>query len=382
MSRWPSRVARGRRVPLGLLGMIALVVLIERSVARYEARFTPSWALDWRLTGRAARTQAPGCGVLCLGDSLVKLGIVPRAIERRLGKPSYNLALSAGPAPASFVLLRRALAAGAHPEAIVLDFTPHLLADDPRIAWRLWPELVGLRDALDLARSARDADWLTALVLGRTLPSVRARFEIRAALRGDGRGDPLAMFRRNWAFNRGAQVMPRSPEFTGRADVWPGARRVLYPDTCRVHPVNELYVGRLLALAATRRIPVFWLLPPVCPDLQDRRERSGAEAQYIRFVRRMQARSPGVTVVDGRRAGYDHTVHCDPLHLDCRGAYALSVGVAEVIGRGLGAAGSPRWVELPSYQDRTIDIALEDLEQSRQAVRRRAALTGSAGAVP
>ena len=48
-----------------------------------------------RLTDLAAHL------VICFGDSLVKLGIVPAVIEGRLGRRAYNLSACAGQAPAT-----------------------------------------------------------------------------------------------------------------------------------------------------------------------------------------------------------------------------------------------------------------------------------------
>ena len=45
--------------------------------------FTTVWADDWRCAARAATRQAKGRDVLCLGDSLVKFGVLPKVIEAR-----------------------------------------------------------------------------------------------------------------------------------------------------------------------------------------------------------------------------------------------------------------------------------------------------------
>jgi hypothetical protein len=119
---------------------------------------------------------------------------------------------------------------------------------------------------------------------------------------------------------------------------------------------------------------VYWLLPPVTPQLQARRERAGAEAGFLQFVRAMQASAAHVTVLDARHSGYDHRLFVDATHLDGQGAQALSRDVADVLRRALeldrpGGTGRPAgWVDLPAYRTGAIALALEDLEQSRRAV--------------
>ena len=113
----------------------------------------------------------------------------------------------------------------------------------------------------------------------------------------------------------------------------------------------------------------YWLLPPQRTRLQARRERSGAEAGYVRFVRSFAGACPHVTVLDGRHAGYDHALFVDATHLDGQGAYTLSRDVADVLRRDLAEAAAHavgRWVELPAYRACPVEVALEDVEQSRR----------------
>src|SRR5690348_14836409 len=114
-------------VPLGLLGMLALIAAIEASVSRLDDALTTVWAAGWRASGRSATREARDCDLLCLGDSLVKFGVVPSVLDARLGTRSYNLAAHAAQAPLSYFLLQRALRAGARPRTILIDFTEHLL---------------------------------------------------------------------------------------------------------------------------------------------------------------------------------------------------------------------------------------------------------------
>src|SRR5271163_2053591 len=78
-----SAPAAGRRsaIPWGVAGMIGLIVAIECFVSRNWLDFTDPVSLSWRYSAEAVRTDSSGRELLCLGDSLVKHGLIPRVIE-------------------------------------------------------------------------------------------------------------------------------------------------------------------------------------------------------------------------------------------------------------------------------------------------------------
>ena len=271
--RRPPRVV----LPWGLLGMVGLVAIVEPSLACRDLDVTAYIPSDWKVAGRAVRRDVARRGVLCFGDSEVKHGIVPAVIEQCLGRPAYNLAVIGGQAPSSYFLLRRALDSAARPSALILNSYPGLLATDPRNNERQWPELLTTSPASDLAwtncamrTSSPGRCWR------RCLPSVRARLEVRAACLAALRGEPsLARreglaYRRNWRLNRGAQVAPRNPGFGD--DPGPAAAAPSHRWKCK--PANAAYLRRFLALAASRDIPVFWLMPTLSPAWQTRASRA------------------------------------------------------------------------------------------------------------
>jgi hypothetical protein len=355
--------------------MLGLIAAIEAAVARDVLDFSDPVSLSWRLAAQSARAEAPGRAVLCVGDSLVKHGVIPKVIAARSGHGAVNLAVARGPAPATYFLFRRALEAGARPAAVVVDFKPSVLAGGPRHNLRYWQEILTLREGLELARSARSGSLLFELAVGRLLPSFRSRHEIRSNLRAALRGEADVLrginrtCRRNWTLNDGANVASRNPAFNGA--VGPDDDRKLLTHIFHCHRVNAEYIRRIFALAESRGIRAYWLLPPLSPRLQARREQTGAEAGYIRFVRSLQGRYPGVTVLDGRHSGYDHTLFVDASHLDGQGAYTLSRDVADVLHRDLAVADAAmrsRWVDLPAYRACPVEVALEDVEQSRRVL--------------
>ena len=320
--------------------MLATVVAVESCVAANWLTLTEPSALAWPLSREAASGEAKGASLLCFGDSLAKHGLLPEVLEDRLGMSSHNLALPASTAPAHYFLLRRALRAGARPRAVVVDYMPGMLTGTPPFGLPYWAGLVGPRDAVDLARSWPGGAFVSELAVRCLLPSFQSRWAVRESIVSAWRGKAARtvennlMLRRNWRIHRGAQF---TQDNLGWKGVPTQAEHDLHLSTrfwC--HPVNRAYIHRFFALAESRGIRVYWLLPPVTPEIQRRRNESGADEKYTRFAREVVADHPGVTVLDARHSGYVHTRFVDSIHLTGKGALALSADVAEAIAAGDG----------------------------------------------
>ncbi len=163
--------------------MVLLLGVVESIVAHHEPGFASSGPWDWHQASKRAERAARTCDVLCFGDSQLKLGVVPGVIEERTGRRAFNLALIGGQMPAATVLLRRALDAGARPSAVVLETLPPLLSAGVDRNDRQWPELLDLSECVELARTEADPSLFARLALAGALPSVRARHDVRAAIR-------------------------------------------------------------------------------------------------------------------------------------------------------------------------------------------------------
>ena len=206
-----------RRIPRGFLGMLALVFLVEGLIGGQGKIFRHSWAWDWYIADRAARTEARECQVLCFGDSLMKFGVSPQMIQSGTGCKTYNFGVIGGLPASSFFLFRRAIEAGARPRAVVIEAIPHSIAAEPEANARLWPDLLSYRDCLELSAVHGDSNFFASMLLAKTFPSIRDRLEIRNALKAALNGQPsplgdfLQPYLRNWALNRGAQMMRRPP---------------------------------------------------------------------------------------------------------------------------------------------------------------------------
>ena len=375
-----STAPRRPRVPLGFVGLLAIVAAFESYLASNAAEFAEFSAADWRLSRRAASREAREAQILCFGDSLLKFGLVPELIERRTGLATFNLSVLGGQAATSYFLLRRAIEAGAHPRVILVDGQdmpskpefPDVRGLGIAFHIRSWPELLTPFEAADLAWAARDGSFFGAVVAREMLPSFKARREVRSGLghlvrKGEtAAGRQYRAQERNWRLNRGSLVMaskrvnPTRITPDRRSEPW----SAWSPD-----PVTSKYLRKFLALASEKGIQVFWLIPPTSPEHEGLRVTTGQHAYYTKVAEDLQAEYPGLVVIDGRAPGYSRGVFIDDSHLDRVGAVAFTGDVAEAVARSLTPAGGPeRWVALPPFRERPAPGTVEDMDESRLAL--------------
>ena len=291
-------MAETKRDSVGAAGMVALVVFFESFVVRHRIDFTDPVSLSWRFSAQLAETTAPGCDVLCLGDSLVKHGLVPSVMERTSGQRAVNLSAARASTVLTLSLLRRALDAGARPKALVVNAKPAVLQGGPEFHSRAWQEVVTLQaNVWNCCKSRETHRFVASTLVGRLLPSLRCRLEIQSAVLARLRGEtgPLTAINpvlwRNWSVNAGANVASAHPSYRG--DVGPEVERQLYTDLFFVDPANAEAIERIATLASQRQIPIFWVLFPLSPSLQSLRDQSGAEDLHEKFVRSLTARHSG-----------------------------------------------------------------------------------------
>ena len=92
-----------------------------------------------------------------------------------------------------------------------------------------------------------------------------------------------------------------------------------------------VYMDRFLRLASAHGIAVYWVLMPISPELQALSDASGADAQYVSSAPPGRA-FPNVVVLDGwRTPGYGPGRFMDLIHLDGKGAAALSNELADLM---------------------------------------------------
>ena len=384
-------VSLTRRLPWGLVGMLALIGSTELLLTRARSSLTNKVAACWNRAGKDAE-RARDAKILCLGTSIVKIGVLPRVLEERTGKRAKNLAVFGGPIPASYFLLRRALAAGSRPEAVIIDCqdmaipgrSREFLAEELRFHTRLWSELLDLTECFDLSWSAGNTDFFVRSVLARALPSFKEREDIRDAIGGalqardDRIRDQMKICERNWAANQGAHVLERNPASEDMK--WPPTdlpahliAEAVPPDPRMFESVQGAYARRLLALAESRGITVFWLLPPFPAQIQAHHDDNGETFLSVQLARTLQSRFRGMVVIDGRRSTYNAGVFADTVHLDRDGAALLSTDLGTIVARHLAnPASSPSWVPLPRDPGVVPDVPMiEDFCESALVLQKR-----------
>jgi hypothetical protein len=348
--------------------------MVESGLRPLESGSLGSYLRDsWRFAGQVANGEAAKSQVLCFGDSLVKFGLSPSVLQERTGMPAYNLAAYGGPPAFALHVLDRAVAAGARPRALVLAFHPTFLMLPPASNRQTWMVMSRLSECMDLAVRSRDSALFGELIAGRTLTSFRRRYEIRestiAALRGERKGDErgrvLAEHRREWQECRGGELLPVEPS---RLIVADPADRNLFPEVPGFDAIQASYLKELLGRTAAMRVPVFYLVPPLCGAVQSLREEKGLDARQTELAQNIQNRYSNVTVVDARYSRYPEAAFFDTAHLNARGATRLSHDLGDVV-REVLEVGLPRnrdrWVNLPRYREVPADLLARVLGQGR-----------------
>ncbi len=277
----------------------------------------------------------------------------------------------------TYFLFRRALDAGAHPSAIIINTKQAVLIGSPDYNASYWPAVLSPWECLELGVFSRRPETAAAALVGCLLPSLRSRLEIRSNLMAAFRdeADPLhdinRVLWRNWTVNDGANVASLHSGYHG--ELSPEIQERLHPDAFYVDRSNDEGMERLLRLADERKIRVYWLLTPLSSGLQAWRDRSGSEARFEEWVRRFQTRYPQVvTVLDARHVVSDASMFIDATHLAGRGAIELSHAVGMTIKNEASrrmSASDPRWIVLDpmvSNPPTRAELHLEDVDTSKK----------------
>ncbi len=210
-----SLLARGRRsCPLGLIGMLVTIGTVERSIAPriYDARGVGRVEMSWEDSARAAGASEGKSEILLLGDSRIKLGLLPRVLHDQLGFSVYNLGMLGGQAPGNYFLLRRVLDRGSRPRAIVVDYSESLLRSAPGQNAACWADRFGWRDGVAVAWHSTDPALAVSAALHALLPGWCDGRD-RGRLLGLGAKtatltaapDDRRVFERNWRQNDGVR---------------------------------------------------------------------------------------------------------------------------------------------------------------------------------
>jgi hypothetical protein len=107
------------------------------------------------------------------------------------------------------------------------------------------------------------------------------------------------------------------------------------------------------------------------PSIEAEVEKSGFAAKHTAFLKGLQQKYPNLSVIDGRQANYDKDVYMDGNHLGRPGAYVASLEVSKLMARRLkGHSAHSAWLTLPEYQERAVDVAVQDAYHTTPIERR------------
>lgn len=323
-------------VPRGLIGAVVLIAAVEFQLGRADLHLLDLGAANHRFPATVLQeAEASGAEILCFGDSLVKQGVVPRVLEQQLGKRVYNLAIGGGTPAATYCMFRRALDAGAHPSAVIVDFEPVMISIGANHSENLLAEAGTLRDCVDVGWNYRSALYSGTLASAWVLTSARYRSELRGVIASALAGKPartresVTQAWNQWRVDRGVHINPERQNGPGTGPEWNDRYARHVPRKCDWR--SERYVARFLALADSKAIPVYWVLPPAHPEVQANWDAGGATEFYTRFVRGMKQRFPRLTVIDARRSGYPPQRFFDSCHLDGPGALSFTARLGEAL---------------------------------------------------
>jgi hypothetical protein len=359
-----------RSLPTGLIATLAIVLVGENFVTHASSGLISYDTICTRFAAEHARTSAPGCAVLGLGDSMMKYGFDPAQLEERLGSRTYNLAAPGLPTAVSDALLQRAFDAGSRPSIVLLC---HLgLGGDPHDRVTQLAEVLSPIECLELGCEYRDLDLTASLMTARLLPSLRYRYGLRALIRSKvfrdrsgsdcpGRGAARAITK-SWATNRGAEL--RLANYQMRTIEQERRRLAPFTIAWGVDTVQVRHLTRLVARANARGASVFWVIPPLPPTTQALRDKLGHDVLDSRNLLAVLETIPGLTILDARRLGCSQSQFFDAVHLNKLGAAYFSTALADAIRvhrevdrTSLARLAPQRWYQLPLVNDAVDRVA-------------------------
>ncbi len=362
------------KLPIALIGSLAIIVLIEGHIARTAHSFASDRLLEWSAFREISTKKASESQILCFGDSHIKVGVLPKIIESRTGLSAYNFALGYGQAPSSYYMLKNAIADGAKPQFALVDFKWTSLKYPPQMNQSFYPALLSYPDTVELGLKAQDSEFLGQMFLGKILPSFRARNDLRkqvvSSLNGNGndRRRENYAWRATWETNNGTCLAPVNPFYKNTINM---NHAEFFVKDWACAPLNHEYVTKFFELANEHDITVFWVLTPINSQAQAELARIGVDDKYMTWVREMHARFPRVVIIDARQSNYPEDQFVDMTHLNRNGAETFSAGLGDIIRKHMANNNETpeRYATLPRYRRFESGMAIRDVTQFRDIMK-------------
>ncbi len=278
--------------------------------------------------------EAPA-GVQFMGDSAVGEGVSCEQLNRLVSMPDAPFVMLAahGTGPVfAYYALKRELAAGTVPKAVVYAPSPHTFASS-----RL-PKFVACYaspgEILEVACHTREFSEITYGLLCRASYSLRYREELGEFIRSRDRS---ALARLRGSRGRSAAARPdpaaEAPQPGTRTFTAGDLSPATYGKPFAALPMNDWAVRGLLRLAAEHHIPVVWAMMPVPKAVAESRLPFDFAARYCAYTAGVETATPGLEYANHMQEPPLYADCCfrDPTHLNGYGRAKFTDALAETL---------------------------------------------------
>jgi hypothetical protein len=259
-----------RQNPLaGLLLFALAVVLIESTLAllpqnslitSFRAQNVPATAPDWQI----------------MGDSVAAGGIRADQLATHLAPATnvVNLALSGSGPEFPYFILKRQIATGVTPKAILYAPSPHTFGSE-RIAllvgaYATWPEIA------EIASSGIEPFEVLYGVMCKLSYSLRHREQLAEVLKG--RSEPTR--------TEPAAVTENEVKAVAKEKSFPADKiHPMYKKPFTVANFNRHFFEKFMVEAQARQIPIHWVSMPTLEVVKDARKPYQFEEDYQAFLK-------------------------------------------------------------------------------------------------
>jgi len=303
-----SKAERARRA---LLLASCVIVLLETAFA-----FLP----DNKLVKSFRADTVPACGPdwQIMGDSVANGGILPTQVMATLPPDTYvhNAAVAGSGPEFAYFMLKRQIAIGKAPKAILYAPSPHTFSSE--------------RVALLVGGYARWREIATIASLGNKIPEVTygllCKFSYTLRYR-EQLGSVLKGRRLDADEQNGVPVNEQPAKHYTVETIHP-----MYKKSFQVTDFNRALLEEFLGLAGENHIPVYWFTMPIMPAVAEGRAPHNFDSDYTAFLADIKQRH-NVQILQSDFLVWDEANFHDMTHLNSTGAFRLSKLLGEKLAK-------------------------------------------------
>ena len=322
-----ERITPGR-IPVAALVFLLCVAGVEIAARTSEAWFADLASWQWRTKAGLLESGTLDGSIPILGSSILFHGLDPRPANE--GAPArarlVNLALNGMQLQHQAQMFRRQLDSAAPPVAVVLEFKNVLVERESWIRgpyYRFWA-------STDEFAESRFYYFEPSLGLSfaayRALPTLRSREALNNWLTESAASRRLrgTIGERNCS----VELQMAAQEGLVFADFehisLAGARKKAIRQTWDVNAPGEIWLTRLMNLAAERELPVVLLVPPAPPYFVDDGTATGFRARFDEYLRGLHRRYPSLNLEVFAPTGFGLEHFTDDRHFSREGRQKLT----------------------------------------------------------